>query len=1677
MTAFFPNNPGPLELRPQSPYLYLQSAGSDGNDGSAEGIHLRWDFLRNLGDTHLPKGNAATSSVNFNRTDDFVRIWRSPYVTRYPTILDFTVPPDNVHDAQYLWAYLTTNTGHKLYVHFRDTAKYDSVRSSINPSTDPWGFVQAYGDKMIEVESPDELFFAAGFASNNAGNSRQLRVETISVTENFPISDRFVSCRKGFDRETWCVKVPPSGSGGGGGQEGGGSSGGGGKDITGSETTVENKDNSASARTTEGAPKAEAFSPSDVPSCCSNPNNLIANGGFETGNVGFFSDYNYQSPPAAGRIQIIPNAAAYHSDWEGLAHKGDVFLAVDGATRTEKTVWGQTPAVAPETDYCFSGWVCNLRSGDPAILLTIRIEDRNRKLLASLDFDGPATPNDWQEFSVNFNSGNTNQVTIRIFSRRTNSIGNDFGLDHLYLCQGSECSPHLMSENIRSVRFAMSDGSVSRVEIETYQDYMDKASWARLNDDYSLTVKNALALRWLEDTSAYPIHDRWPKFNDGSRVNIPNYEHRWSRANGIREGVNQYISLSNTDPLAMNTLAGQNAVDGSMQVSMLNLLQLVALDYHVARMLGLGAIDPVSGTPYIHLASYETRGELDDTNVARSVGHLYMTLPTSVTDYRLPEVPTLKPLQYGLYIDNGLANPSPLTDAQGYTPTGEVRYISLFMEQEDATPTLGPFFVPADPFCSHLQTNSVFFGIEYRLLGESNWRKPEIGHDDNYVDTSSPAYAESMPSPNHGEPDRAILVHPETEAGFHQYAPYGVNWFSRPSTLGNIRQTDETIFVKANLLIPPANFAVQLIQEESPLLLTTSDEQAMLGSITGSDKTLIRVTFDYFHTHDVTYDFGDQVEIFFRQDDPGNVMGQIKSVTDLSPETARVRTESYTQNSTGVTIAPSLTPGQMPAYVGGVLTSSGRNFIIEAVSVSAVSGEGPIFDVRKIEENTAVDPGTGQFVTVLNYLSPQNGNTFMAVENMADPGAWPSATNPLTKVVELHAGSPVTETFTEDGETITQEVRGVWQNATIADELDGFGNIIGVYRIDFNSFLLADHPQASDPDPVNWYRGVVRIPKASAPTGPRKVLEVIKVENVGTASNLRIFAADATYDAGDPILTGGGVNVNYYPGYRVYLHADVPNGLTEANILPSGSVFFRKTWMATRSLDTSQGYDSLLSVPSPVIAMGFIDPLPPEAPNGGVYATRPDFYFKSTWTFSVQFAHKPFAAAFYRATEDRILRALYQDATVADVKAELAQLGDDDPYKFDRWRNLVSFDYVYDDPGKPFYDATGTNPNGTFRRFPREAGNFRFPKPDNPDLFTGSDEPGAVLSLVQEAVWSAFTPLTEQPLLYQYIKPGAYQPIPKPQTIRDQDGNLLDPTDPTFDQSPMAKKLGGNKIQFTDFTLDGSSNMLYFYLGREIGSRGKLSPPSPIAGPVGLINTRPPEIPGIKRTKVVPASRSGTGPRVEFEVNGYPVEQKVRQLKIYRSTDPAAALTVRTMECVKTIDLVAEGMAEDFVYQVQDDFADGFVPYGEPVYYRIIARREVKNAQGQTEWAPSKPSKLILTMVADVLNPEAPAIRYSASPIGGNPAQISGVTLEWNTTTYNGTYYLEKMNHSGVWNTIYTVQSNAATVPPLDLATTDLLTNILIKEGESGRPRYHLFRVRVENSSGLFNLVEKELVI
>jgi hypothetical protein len=1599
----FPAN----EYRVQSPWLYLQSAGSTGADGSTFGAHVRWTFARNLGDSHLAKGDAATTRNNFNRRDDYVTLYRSHYSRRFPSVLDFRQPPLAVHDSDFLWTYRDDNTHTVMLVHFRDADQYNRVRAGVNPRTDPLGFVRQYSPSVLEIEVPDKLFFAADIDVDR-GPATVMRAEAVSVEANEPLAGLFVSCRRRFTNANWCAP----------------------------DRWQRRRPSASPSPSRSAGPADTPVRRFDFSTPCAGPN-LLNNGSFEelldAPGSEFSTDYQIQQGLGTGIINVVKDASEVNGAWVGLPHSGNAFLTVDGFPNLNRAVLQFRKEVRTTTVYCLAGWLATLWHGDVSIPLEFTFEAAGR--VEKFQRNTPATAGVWESFQFFWESQNTTYVFVTITSLSTRSTGNDFGIDDLTFCEtaGRDCVARLRSENIRSIRLAVDDGYPRGVQLETYEDYIQGSQWEAL-DRLALTTDDNTAFARLEP-AAVTIDGHWPKFNDQARVNVDNYKSRWSRSGGLKEGLQSYISLSDTDPKATRSLPGANPEDGSITVSVFDALQLVALDFHVARMFGLGYLDPRfegERDEYVYLAQYETEGVLDDRPAARRVTHYYMGVPTCPLDEREPDRPRLLDVTYGLATNNGEAQPALLTDAAGYTPDGVSRYVNVFVAPDpDVLAPLGPFFVPPNEFCAVDQTSSVFYGVEYRGLDDTGWRMPEIAHDLNYRDSSGEY--ETLPLPNNADATRPVLRHEERENGIHLYGAYGINWFSRASEVGNVVLTDTTNIRKAARLLPPANFAVQLIQPESPPMLTTAAEQAMLAGVVSTER-LVRVTFDYYHVHDINYAFADVIDLFFRTEMPRNVAGALKSVTNdpTDPRKAVIRTKAYTVNSQGTVITPALAPALFPNFIGGVLTCQQESYIVENIAPSSVAGEGPVFTIRKNVKGTASDPtGSGAYVTVNEYIAPRLVQTadvlFMAVENMADAASW-GATNPLATTVSILPG------FAPHYEA-GQPLRGL--NETAAVTLVPPGQ----YRIQFTS-PLPHHPQHAGGDRVDWYKGIVRIPRAADPAGPKKVLDVHVIEHLGDGLPLVVHAVDD--EPGDPVQTGN-VTVNYYPGYRLYLHLDA------AAIDPAAGEGMRKTWLGARSRDTQELYASPVGIPAAIVAVELVAPEKPRKPHGPDYATRPDVYYKSSYTFTIDFTHKPFAMAMYRSNDDAILRALYNDTTYAAVRSKLDLLGDDDPHRADRWSDLLGFDY----------------PNGTFSDFD----GYAFPNPDKGAL--NGLPPATTIAALRDAVWGAFTALTEQPLIYDFIKAPSYVPVPKKPTIRDAQGALLSPTDADFDPAPMAKKTGkGYEVQFTDFTLDGTSTNIFFYLVREIGNRGRLGDPSAIAGPVLLINSRPPDAPAVKRMYVEPQTDFGTGPAVHFEVNAYPAVQRVRRMQIYRTDDAASAMSVRTMDLVKTVDL--DDQLDKLSVFLSDDFEDGNVPFGDQLFYRLVASRRIKTPTG-SDWAPSQPSKLLLTTVLDAINPEPPELTYTSDGLSGAPAVLTNVALSWPTGVHNGTYYLDVMTPAGTWRTIHTVPSNG--VVNVNLATTELHTGTLPKADDSGRTLYTRFRVRVMNSSGLFNLTDRVLTI
>lgn len=159
--------------------------------------------------------------------------------------------------------------------------------------------------------------------------------------------------------------------------------------------------------------------------------NLVFNGDFSQGNVGFGSDYTYATQlNPEGLYSIVTDANTVHNAFQGIGHTGnapvDSFMVVNGAGTPNQNVWCQTVSVTPNTEYYFGAWVSTVVASSPAILQF----SINGQVLGT-PFTAPFNINNWTQFFETWNSGTATTATICVVNQNTNTGGNDFALDDI----------------------------------------------------------------------------------------------------------------------------------------------------------------------------------------------------------------------------------------------------------------------------------------------------------------------------------------------------------------------------------------------------------------------------------------------------------------------------------------------------------------------------------------------------------------------------------------------------------------------------------------------------------------------------------------------------------------------------------------------------------------------------------------------------------------------------------------------------------------------------------------------------------------------------------------------------------------------------------------------------------------------------------------------------------------------------------------------------------------------------------------------------------------------------------------------------------------------------------------------------------------------------------------------
>lgn len=1289
------------------------------------------------------------------------------------------------------------------------------------------------------------------------------------------------------------------------------------------------------------------------------------------------------------------------------------------------------------------------------------------------------------------------------------------------LVNGSASTPlndwrnhEVVGENIQAIRFNLYGGILlpMNVRIETYEDTFEALqqndAWDMIGD-FALTLEDEVAYTRFQGVpfnSSIPLDLRWNHYDNQTVLNPDNYKNRWLNSkDGIKTSVDQFINASIIDPRAYVNLPVSNEPDDpGATVSLLDLLNLASTDYHTARMLGLGYLDIEngiggSGEKYIYAAVYTTHPELPF--IGGDIDHVAMTLPTGQVDNRLPLTPTLDTLTYGLELKDadGENSSTPFTDANGYSLYDKTRFVKLNKTNAIISEPVEKIVPLNRPFDGTQVTSCARFGFEYKEATSSDWVNPEVLHTEVYFDTSNIAEPVLIPE-NDSNP---IYTHWEKEEGIHTYAIYAVNWFNRYSGLSNTRDTDETIFPVRQSLLPPFNLSVQYIQEEDPLIFTSESEQNALASANqnnpNDDNCKLRVCFEWDNINANAYQYGDTAEFFFRETPPKKIEGKIKNIVNISDEDCVIETTGYSIVSVSpkIDIFPAISSAEIPNFLDSYLCTAEGQFKIIAITASTGNTIGAAFRVKRIKSLQAVqaDPNDA-FTTIPIFISPKIDDAFFVVENVNNSSQWIK----LDQTVSLINFSTTQETvYVEDNpnqySNHLEYVGGINELAEIKLIYDSITNEhIGGYRVIFNSYNLQSHQQAN----VKWHKGSARFGILGKQT--KKRLNVVSIEKSNPLT-IVVFDPDFVSNSSNQIEYGVNLNVNFHPGYKVYLSAESTTDFNRNHILPTGTINNKKTYFAIRSRHTQSSGNSYshLSNAATIVARNIQPPLMPMIPLAATFATRPDFYSKSTFTFDIVFNNSngrtPYGAVVYRSNEMAILQALYKPSTVMQILADLDSIALTDDFAVNRWKGLLKVDNEL--PTTPFPSSH----TFSFLTY----GSYKFPVPDNenteiililPDVVTTSkpfissggsgfevclsqSDYDKKIKQIKQVIEDVFSPVTETPIILEFVKNGIHTSSKKP-TYKDIVGRLLDPTDPLFDPFPMTVKMSSSpeyKIRFTDYTINGNSKNLYFYYVKEVAINMKQSQRTEAIGPVYLVDANPPVKPKVRN--IISREETDNSPAaILFELSRYLPSQNIAKVQIFRTTNFKDSDSTRTMNLAATLPFVnGEFIADSF-----NDLEAP--PFAQPLYYRIVALKKIINENNQEEFVPSDPSELIYTNIFDVKNPVSPVITANYTTQAATASQVAGLancTLSWQRKKgcYNATFRVFKMNSKGNWEKIWTKRSNQNDF--IFPENNDFLhfpvMAFLPKTDDEGNEIYHRFKVEVENASGLLSGDENILIL
>lgn len=166
--------------------------------------------------------------------------------------------------------------------------------------------------------------------------------------------------------------------------------------------------------------------------------NLIYNGDFEAGNIGFGSGYTYAGTGSSAlwpeaTYTVVANPNSVHSNFSNCSdhsNPGTQQMVINGAPVAGVVVWAQSVAVIPGADYEFSYWLQSVVASNPS-----QLQLYVNGVAAGPIYTANFATCDIKQFIYNTNSGSNSVINLELINQNTIASGNDFTIDDIELRQ------------------------------------------------------------------------------------------------------------------------------------------------------------------------------------------------------------------------------------------------------------------------------------------------------------------------------------------------------------------------------------------------------------------------------------------------------------------------------------------------------------------------------------------------------------------------------------------------------------------------------------------------------------------------------------------------------------------------------------------------------------------------------------------------------------------------------------------------------------------------------------------------------------------------------------------------------------------------------------------------------------------------------------------------------------------------------------------------------------------------------------------------------------------------------------------------------------------------------------------------------------------------------------------